>query len=1249
MRKFYFVVLACLLSHYGNAQVIPFTDLALKNLLLHSMCVDTNDDGIPDATLDFNNDNEITDDESNLIRNLYLDGPITSINDLLFYFSQMQVLSIKNTAIKRIDLGDFNLLRDVKINNNTQLVALYLYNSSIEKLDVSNNNLKTFRILTSPYLTEVNCSNNALTTLNIKDQSYLAKFDCSNNQLKTLTLRNFNSLTDLNCSNNNLLKMFVTKTNETEFVNLDFSNNTTLSSICCFDWDVALFQQKATQYGLSGIAINTNCNYDPEPCVDGAICFTDDVFKYYMVNYAGLDANVDGEIQYTEAAALTEMNLGGRPNNMEGLQYFTGVENLTMFDISNCYSIDLRTMSQLKTLKVENNIVNDLNINNLTNLQTIEINGTSNFSYLYSDGLTSLTSIRCRNNRILRLFSFPGAVNLLTVECSGNPFLQRINLPDATGLTSLKAGGNILTTITLGATTSLKELDFNSNKMTAFNFAPYTQLNNLNCASNLFSTINFTGLDQVETINCADNKVGLIDASVLPNLKNLYCSNNQILSDIFLKNNNPNADLLTFEMNNNYMLKHICADPADFPVIQASIDDTRINGIAIDGNCNCTGTCTDHIVYIPDAALKAKLVAANSDNLTAHIIGGTSYGKIDTNGDGEIQLSEAIRVGTMYVNDSHIISMEGINSFVNLSLLQCRGNTINALDVTNLYQLGNLTCSINQMASLNISGLYRLNSIDCGVNRLTGTLDLSNFEDLSDVWISGNQITTLLMKNGSIEDRFYFESVPTLRYICVDEGQADAVAAQALVNGYASCVVNSYCSFTPGGKYYTISGNSKYDLDNNGCTDADLPFDHMKINFNNGTTTSTLIANASGEYQYHLKEGNYTINPVAERPDYFNVSPTNVSLLFPEMGSPVLQDFCITANGQHPDLDITLVPVSNGMAGFVATYKLVYKNKGTNTQSGTIVLNYQNEITDFVSADPAISTLGSGSISWDFANLKPFETRSILVKIRIHAPTDPMPVTAGTIIEYAATIASAMADETPLDNTFQFRQTAVNSFDPNDKTCLEGTKISPDMAGKYVHYLIRFENTGTANAQNIVVKDLIDTEKFDINSLISNDGSHPFVTKISNGNKVEFIFENINLPFDDANNDGYVLFKIKTNPILTVDDSFSNSASIYFDYNFPIVTNTATTTIAALAVSDFKFDDYFTLFPNPAGDVLNIQSKKQTVISSVSIYNALGQLVLVNTNFQQSKTIDVSALKTGNYIIKINSDQGTSNAKFIKK
>jgi hypothetical protein len=82
---------------------------------------------------------------------------------------------------------------------------------------------------------------------------------------------------------------------------------------------------------------------------------------------------------------------------------------------------------------------------------------------------------------------------------------------------------------------------------------------------------------------------------------------------------------------------------------------------------------------------------------------------------------------------------------------------------------------------------------------------------------------------------------------------------------------------------------------------------------------------------------------------------------------------------------------------------------------------------------------------------------------------------------------------------------------------------------------------------------MIDLAKFDIATLVPLKSSHDFFTRI-NGNKVEFIFENINLDFNDATNDGYVVFKIKTKPTLVVGNTFTNNANIYFDYNFPITT-----------------------------------------------------------------------------------------------
>src|SRR5690606_29949958 len=226
-------------------------------------------------------------------------------------------------------------------------------------------------------------------------------------------------------------------------------------------------------------------------------------------------------------------------------------------------------------------------------------------------------------------------------------------------------------------------------------------------------------------------------------------------------------------------------------------------------------------------------------------------------------------------------------------------------------------------------------------------------------------------------------------------------------------------------------------------------------------------------------------------------------------------------------------------------------------------------------------TQTSNALNWTFTDLLPLEIKQIDVTLNLNTPTETPPLDTGSILDFNATITSSLTDESPEDNSSTLHQTAVNSLDPNDKTCLEGNQIYVDKVGDYVHYMIRFENSGTYAAQDITVVDLIDSSKYDISSLMPVSGSHPFITKISDGNRVEFYFKDINLPFADATNDGYVAFKIKTLASLQQGDSFSNSASIYFDYNYPIDTELATTNIQALSTQDFAFGRYLTIYPNP--------------------------------------------------------------------
>jgi len=447
-----------------------------------------------------------------------------------------------------------------------------------------------------------------------------------------------------------------------------------------------------------------------------------------------------------------------------------------------------------------------------------------------------------------------------------------------------------------------------------------------------------------------------------------------------------------------------------------------------------------------------------------------------------------------------------------------------------------------------------------------------------------------------------------------------------------------------------VNGIFNFDIDNNGCETNVSGLPRLKYMLSG---VGSFFANDTGNYNLPVIAGSHTITPQLENPTFFNVSPASATITFPTQTSPQTQNFCVIANGVHSDIDVNIIPMTAAVPGFDVTYKIIYRNIGnTVITNGNVVFNYDDSIFDYVTGT-ASSSLPPyvGALNWIFLNLQPFETRTIFVTLNLNGPMETPAVNDGNILTLNASssIFGLATDENLNDNIMTMQQTVVNAMDPNDKTCLEGATITPEMVGRYVHYMIRFENQGTAPAQNIVVSDTIDTSKFDITSLIPLDSNYPFKTKISNTNKVEFIFEGINLPFDDANNDGYLVFKIKTLTTLTVGDSFSNTAGIYFDYNFPIVTNPAVTTVAVLSNEKFDINSLFTVYPNPAGNFLNLDNKTGAIIKSISIYNMLGQVILVVPNANGLQGIDVSVLATGNYLMKIISDKGDGTVKFIKK
>lgn len=449
------------------------------------------------------------------------------------------------------------------------------------------------------------------------------------------------------------------------------------------------------------------------------------------------------------------------------------------------------------------------------------------------------------------------------------------------------------------------------------------------------------------------------------------------------------------------------------------------------------------IINFPDPVFKSVLLSATPSNQIAKNLAG-NYFKIDANNDSEIDVTEALQVsqlsfintnttslvGISYFtnltklacNQNHIVSLDvsalvnltildcsanttitslNINGLVNLQNLICQSNLLTYLDLTGLDALTYINCQANQLTSLDLSGKSNLTSLYTGYNQLS-TLDVSDSINLSLFGFDANPIVSLFVKNGKSEILLDFGQVSTLQYICADDADISTVQAKLNQYGFTNCQVNSYCSFVPGGPFYSINGNNRFDGDSNGCDAFDFSFSNLKFSISNGTTTGTVIPNTSGFYNIPVQSGSYTITPLLDTPTYFTISPTTVSTTFPTQTSPYIQDFCITPNGIHNDLEITILPINLARPGFDAKYKIIYKNKGTTTQSGSVNLNFNDAVLDLVVANPVIDSQTLNNLNWNFINLQPFETREILVTLNVNSPSETPPVNSGYILNYVS-------------------------------------------------------------------------------------------------------------------------------------------------------------------------------------------------------------------------------------------------------
>ncbi len=493
----------------------------------------------------------------------------------------------------------------------------------------------------------------------------------------------------------------------------------------------------------------------------------------------------------------------------------------------------------------------------------------------------------------------------------------------------------------------------------------------------------------------------------------------------------------------------------------------------------------------------------NFTNLSQLDVYGNSFATMD--------LSPLTQLTRINISGNHITTLN-VTGLSHAEWLNCLFNDITSLDLTGMTTMTFVQCQNNQLTSLNISNATNLHTIYCQNNLLTN-LDVSNAGALVNLDCSSNNLRQLCVKNNSAEVNLDFPNNPNLQYVCADASELPSVQSKINQYGYTTCYTNSFCSFNPGNPVYLVEGIAKYDELNDGCDAGDIAYPNLTFLLSDGTNSGNVYSNSDGEFNTASQSTSVTITPQLVNPAYFTVTPSSLTATLSETVNPLVQNFCVTPNGSHPDLEILLSGYPNAFDSSNYYYTLTYRNKGTQTQSGNLSFSFNDAQQDFVTSTPA-ALAATNLLTWNFTDLKPFETRTIQMQFYMNSQGTNPTLFDGDALNYVGTISSSLTEETPIDNI--------------------------------------------------------------------------------------------------------------------------STLNLFY-------------TSAVLGNSNPSFSDYFAIYPNPTHDILNIKTKSDVLIKGISVYNLLGQSVYQTKDLSGDSIINVLDLANGAYIIKIFSDKGIYNSRFIKK
>ncbi len=480
----------------------------------------------------------------------------------------------------------------------------------------------------------------------------------------------------------------------------------------------------------------------------------------------------------------------------------------------------------------------------------------------------------------------------------------------------------------------------------------------------------------------------------------------------------------------------------------------------------------------------------------------------------------------------------------------------------------------------------------------------------------------------------------------------DSVVANPCSLGTTPVQVNIPLSCTNQSSSNCYGGYVFCDANNNGVMNAGeqpLTFAPVQLFVSpNATTSVTVYTDSTGYFEYcgpFVGTSNVVLAQVSPTWLIYNgytALTSYVTLMGTASGQIINGSIPVNCGGTTTtctDLWTTVTPWIGYFQNSTAYIKLNWGSYGPGVAGAyTLTMTYPAGVSPILSSiQNSNYTISGNTISWNLNSASTNFTNYDVILFSV-----PGGLINGAQHFYTSTITptGSITDCGTYNNNGSLLQILGNSYDPNDKNASTDYMNENYPLGYLdafvddaLTYTIRFQNTGTAPAQNVYIIDTLST-LLDWTSFTLIEASHPMqVVNLGNG-IMRFEFNQIWLPDSTTNepqSHGHLTYRITELPTNAIMSVIENTAYIFFDWNDAIVTNT--TFHQNMWLDNItELESALRIYPNPAQTEIQLDLMVQSV---VQIEDLNGKIVY-NQVILPGEKINIEYLKPGIYFVETN-------------